>query len=590
MTEHTLNDRYKLDDKAGEGGMAVTYRARDLLLNRTVAIKLMREQFTSDPQFVERFRREAQAAARLSHENIASVYDTGRANGSYYIVMEYVEGTDLKQRIRREGTLSVATTLDIAQQIAAALEAAHAGGLVHRDIKPHNVLLNHDGKVKVTDFGIAKIVSETEDTGVIIGSVHYLSPEQARGEATTPSSDIYALGAVMFEMLTGRTVFEGENAMAVTHKQIYEAPPRPRSLRPDIPAAVETVVLRCLEKDPRLRYQSAAELRAVLLRLLGQLTQEATVVIPGPTPAMDATMIYRKPAGDHAPTYPSGTPRQPAPPTSRSGSATGWIIVTLFLMLAGVVVYFAYSIIKPPQTNTPVVTPATNASVVPDLTGLDKDAATELLRNHGLVGQANHEYSNTTDAGKVCRQDPASGTNIDAQKPVFFWVSDGAETFTMPDVTGMSLDAAKREIRKAGYPPDQQFVISKENSDKPLGQVSRTEPVPGTEVDRKIVKITIVVSQGSKIQAHRDTVHETYIPGPAPDLGTDTDFVRIEFERPAGSDAKTMWEGTLKKGDKIPNQPFDRYSDEKVIVRVLAAKDENAPLEKQSEEPFGPNQ
>jgi len=310
MTEQTLNDRYALESKAGEGGMAVTYRARDLLLNRTVAIKIMREQFTSDPQFVERFRREAQAAARLSHENIAGVYDTGRANGNYYIVMEYVEGIDLKQRLRREGMLQVPTALDIAVQISAALEAAHSGGLVHRDIKPHNILQNKDGKVKVTDFGIAKIVSETEDTGVIIGSVHYISPEQARGEATTPASDLYALGAVMFEMLTGRTVFEGENAMALAHKQIYEAPPHPRSLRPEIPAAVEAVVLRCLEKDPRMRYQSAAELRAVLLKLLNQMTQEATVVIPGPTPGMDATMVYRKPISEKGPGYaPNGTRR-----------------------------------------------------------------------------------------------------------------------------------------------------------------------------------------------------------------------------------------------------------------------------------------
>ncbi|MHB9027069.1 MAG: protein kinase domain-containing protein, partial [Armatimonadota bacterium] len=309
MTEHILNDRYALEEKVGEGGMAVTWRARDLLLNRTVAVKLMREQFTADDHFVERFRREAQAAARLTHENVAGVYDTGQADGAYYIVMEFVEGVNLKQRLRREGALPILTSLEIARQIAIALDAAHRKGLVHRDIKPHNIMLNTQGKVKVTDFGIAKLASDGEDTGVIIGSVHYLSPEQARGEATTPSSDLYALGAVLFEMFTGRTVFEGENPMAVAHKQIYDRPPLPSTLRREISPAIDAIILRCLEKDPTARYHSAAEVQVVLSQLINQLAQEETIVTPIPAPSMDATMVYRAPAN---------TARaQPAPPQRR---------------------------------------------------------------------------------------------------------------------------------------------------------------------------------------------------------------------------------------------------------------------------------
>ena len=583
MTQQVINDRYALEGKAGEGGMAVTYRARDLLLNRTVALKMMREQFTSDPQFVERFRREAQAAARLTHEHIAGVYDTGRANGSYYIVMEFVEGTDLKQHLRKDGPLPVLTMLDISRQIASALEAAHSTGLVHRDIKPHNILLNPDGKVKVTDFGIAKIASETEDTGVIIGSVHYLAPEQARGEATTPSSDIYALGAVMYEMLTGHTLFEGENAMAVAHKQIYNPPPHPRTLRPEVPAAVEAVVLRCLEKDPRMRYQSAAELQAVLTHLINGLTQEATVVIPSP-PTMDATMVYRKPV--EAP-VPHGNPMPQAPPPPRQSSGAGWWIAILFLVLAGMVFYGGYIMFGPKDTTKPPVNNNTLGQLVPDLSGLESGQASELLQRRGFIGQSNHEYSTSMDAGKVCRQDPAAGSSIDQKTPVFFWISDGPSSFAMPDVTGMSLDAAKREVRKAGYPDEHAFIVNKEKSDKPAGQVSRTDPPANGQVDRKTGKVTLVLSLGGITLTQHTIVHETYHPGSAPYLGGDTVYLRIEYERPAGSDPKEIWHGTLKKGEKIPDQLFDRWSDEKVVVRLLAAKDENSPLEKQGEDTFG---
>jgi len=590
MSERILNKRYVLDSKVGEGGMAITYRAHDLLLNRTVAVKVMREQFTSDPQFVERFRREAQAAARLSHVNIAGVYDTGTDDGTYYIVMELVEGTDLKQRLRREGALPVLLVLDIGRQIAAALDAAHRGGLIHRDIKPHNILLTKDNKVKVTDFGIAKLVSDGDDTGVIIGSVHYLSPEQARGEATTPVSDLYSLGAVLFEALTGRTVYEGENPMAVAHKQNYERPPLPRTLRPDIPPAVESVVLRCLEKDPRARYQSAAELQAVLTQLIEQLSQEQTVVIPAPpVPTMDATMIY-KPIVDPQSAPPPNPPQrqpmasQPAPPDPpvASGRSTGWIIFILFLVLCGVVGYGAWlmgqHVEKPVPTDTGKI-------MVPDLVtqGLTSGQAKELLTVRGFTDFQEGKEQSTVDAGKVCRQDPPAGSEVDPNNTkILYWISDGPSVLIIPsNIVGMSRDAAAREIRTAGFTGV--FQNKTENSDTVKGMLIRTEPAMGAQIKRDAV-VTLVLSLGPATVA---VVKETYKPGKAPDIGESTDYIHIEFENPQGSDPQVIWEGQVAPGDEIPEQPFDRKATDRVVVRLFAGKDKDT-LKQVSEDTFGP--
>lgn len=570
MAEQILNDRYAIEQKVGEGGMAVTYRARDILLNRVVAVKIMREQFTTDPQFVERFRREAQAAACLSHEHIANVYDTGRAQGTYYIVMEFVEGTDLKQRLRREGPLPLLTTLEIGRQIASALEAAHRNGLVHRDIKPHNILLNKDGNVKVTDFGIAKIASDGDDTGVIIGSVHYLSPEQARGDATTPSSDIYSFGAVLFEMLTGRTVFEGENAMAVAHKQVYEQPPMPRTLRPDVPPAVEAVVLRCLEKDARARYQSAAEVQAVLTQLVNQLTQEETVVVPGTlAPSMDATMIYRKPV---APEAHPGRPMPTLPPDDTPdpprGRATGWIIGLLFLILAFGVAFGVAHLLRPVRTDGGT-TPLQQAHLVPDVTGQTLDNALHLLETKGYTGHASH-MANAQEKGLVFQQDPLGDTQLEPGGTVEVYVSDGPATFSMPDVTNMTYDAATQEITAAGY--HGKFSTDFQPSDMTAnGLVVITTPAAGAVVDSTTKMVKLVISSGKT-----PTKDESYTPGTVPDVGGATTYVRIELENPIGSEASVIFEQTLNKGDTIPVQHFTRRANEHAKITLYAGAYESS--------------
>ncbi len=269
-----LNNRYALISVVGGGGMAQVYKARDNILGRIVAVKVLREQFTSDAQFVARFRREAQAAANLTHPNIVNVYDVGQDGDLHFIVMEFIAGQSLKELIVRNAPLPPDQAISIASQILAGLEYAHRSGLIHRDIKPQNVLITDDGMVKVTDFGIAKSVSDLglTEAGQALGTAHYFSPEQARGERVVPQSDIYAVGVTLYEMLTGRLPFESDNAVGLAYKHISEAPPPPRSLNPNIPARLEAIVLKALSKEPQHRYPSATEMEHALksLQVVGQ--------------------------------------------------------------------------------------------------------------------------------------------------------------------------------------------------------------------------------------------------------------------------------------------------------------------------------
>jgi serine/threonine-protein kinase len=282
-----LNNRYALISVVGGGGMAQVYKARDNILGRLVAVKLLREQFTTDEQFVARFRREAQAAANLTHPNIVNVYDVGQDGDLQFIVMEFIAGQSLKELINRSAPLPVGQAVSIAAQILAGLEYAHRSGLIHRDIKPQNVLITSDGGVKVTDFGIAKSVSDLglTEAGQALGTAHYFSPEQARGERVVPQSDIYAVGVTLYEMLTGQLPFESDNAVGLAYKHISEQPPSPRAINPNIPARLEAVIMKALAKEPQQRYPSAAEMERVL----------RTIQVGGQQPTMEVRVPQARP-------------------------------------------------------------------------------------------------------------------------------------------------------------------------------------------------------------------------------------------------------------------------------------------------------
>ncbi|MFL5731737.1 MAG: protein kinase domain-containing protein, partial [Chloroflexia bacterium] len=276
-----LNGRYQLISVVGGGGMAQVYKARDNVLGRVVAVKVLHEQYANDAQFVARFKREAQASANLAHPNIVNVYDVGQDGDIYFIVMEFIAGESLKEFIVRSAPLPADTAVSIAAQILAGLEYAHRSGLIHRDIKPQNVLITREGAVKVTDFGIAKSVSDLglTEAGLALGTAHYFSPEQAKGERVVPQSDIYSLGVTLYEMLTGHIPFESETAVGLAYKHISEIPTRPALVNPNIPARLDTIVMKALAKDPSQRFNSAAEMEKAL-RNLEAAGQQATTSIP----------------------------------------------------------------------------------------------------------------------------------------------------------------------------------------------------------------------------------------------------------------------------------------------------------------------
>jgi len=266
MQFELFGDRYQLQDPIGRDGMTTIYHGRDLRTDRVVAIKVLRDIYSTDAKFVARFQREAKAMSSLQHPNIVQFYDYGYTDGNYYIVMELVEGTDLRRYLRGRGVLDVDRSVIIAHDVALGLGAAHRRGIVHRSVKPQNILIGRDGSIKLTDFGIAFVVDAERltDTGMTVGTVQYFPPEQAQGEIVTPAADVYSLGIVMYETLTGRTPFDGDNPVAVAMQHIQDPPTSPRQLNPTIPPALEEIILRCLEKVPEMRFRDGSQLARAL--------------------------------------------------------------------------------------------------------------------------------------------------------------------------------------------------------------------------------------------------------------------------------------------------------------------------------------
>jgi beta-lactam-binding protein with PASTA domain/predicted Ser/Thr protein kinase len=451
LIDTLFDGRYRIERKLGAGGMANVYLAEDQELGRRVAIKILNDRHANDEQFVERFRREAKNAAALSHPNIVSIYDRGEAEGTYYIAMEYLDGRSLKELIVGRGPAPVNVAVEYARQILSALRFAHRHGIVHRDIKPHNVLVDNEGRVKVTDFGIARAgTSQMTEAGSIVGTAQYLSPEQARGAPTDQRSDLYSLGIVLYELLTGEAPFEGDTPVEIAMRHLSTVPEPPSSLRPDLPRALDLVVMRALAKDPEDRYQSAEEMDADLERVargapVAAATEESATQIMRIPPAAaaaatSATMVAPRRtepavASSYYEDYEEPVRRRPVWP---------WLAALLFVVAAGAGGWYVWHQLSNPGVAKVHVEYYVNES---------RARAVKQIGQIGLKPKVQKESNDTTSAGLVFKQDPAGGKLVAKGSTVTIWVSTGKPKVQVPDVVGQSQDTAVKQLEDAGLDP-----------------------------------------------------------------------------------------------------------------------------------------
>ncbi len=497
VDQRIYSNRYQLTHLIARGGMAMVYRAHDLLLNRYVALKLLYPELSVDQNFVERFRREAQAAANLSHPNIVPVFDWGEEGGTYFIVMELIEGTSLADLLRESRTLSPAKSAQVCAQVASALSYAHRQGVVHRDVKPGNILLTSDGQVKVTDFGIAQAVS-TEDhltvAGSVMGTATYFSPEQAEGSLVDGRSDVYSLGVVLYELLAGRPPFIGETPVSVASKHVREVVPSPRQFNPSLPSDLEAISLHTLAKRPEDRYQTADELRSDLLRFVEG--QPVSVAGRGAIMGDDVTQaVSTVAAGERTASVAimSG-PRTDIRPRRKGFPA--WLAVVLVVLLAGGGAA-AYVIANSPTTLK-----------MPNVVGLKVAQAESFLRSEGLNTSTQLEVSPKT-AGTVLRTKPEAGKKVQRGQLVTIYISQGQTTtpVNIPSVVGLSLVAAESQLAGSGLGASVSFTNQGGPGDFP-GNVIQQNPSGGTQGHT-----------GEKISLIVLSLNSTY---PVPDVSGDT--------------------------------------------------------------------
>ncbi len=493
MDGSVIGDRYRIEARIGSGGMAEVYRGVDPVLNRTVAIKVLLPQFARDASFVERFRREAQAAARLNHPNIVSVYDTGADGDTQYIVMEFIEGRTLAEALAAGRRPSPVQSAEIAQKICSALSAAHAQGVIHRDIKPGNVMVTREGTVKVMDFGIARITSGVEtapQTSAVLGTASYLSPEQAQGLPLDARTDIYSLGTVLYEMLTGRPPFMGETPVAVAYKQVNETPVPPSQINADVPPRLDAVVMRALSKNPANRYQTAKEFSEDLGRVIEDQDVHATPLMPGAGPgAGDATQVISRPPATSV-----------LPPQEEEGSGRKvWLGILIGVLIVAVLGGAGYLLVNSLTKNS---NPQPLVITVDNVVGMTFDAAKTTLEGQGLV-VADPKYKATDGAaeGTVLAQDPAADQPVGPRAVVTLTVAKAPTTVQVPSLRDLTLGEAQSALAAVGL----RIGTPTETPDPSIasGHVVSSNPAAGA-LAKKGSFVDVVVSTGPALVAVPD--------------------------------------------------------------------------------------
>ncbi|MGE5613404.1 MAG: Stk1 family PASTA domain-containing Ser/Thr kinase [Bacillota bacterium] len=501
MEGKLLGNRYQLIERIGSGGMAIVYKAKDLLLNRYVAIKILRSEFTDDEEFVKRFRVEAQAAASLNHPNIVSIYDVGKQDGVQYIVMEYIDGITLKEYISQKGALPWREAAGIAIQICSAIEHAHKNHIVHRDIKPHNILITDEGIAKVTDFGIARAVTSATITmvGSTIGSVHYFSPEQARGGFTDEKSDLYSLGITIYEMVTGRVPFDGESPVAVALKHIQERAEKPSNINSSIPKGINDIIVKAMKKDQNLRYQSASD----MLNDLQTVLHEPNAKIAGsnavedlPTKKMKAVgkeiEILRDEEDEEIKNEEISKDSDDLMGSNKKKDRLSvWLGIAAGLIIAAVIFYIGFRIVIPA-----ILPDDTDVYVVENFINRNFFDVREELKKYDIEAIDERIYSDTVGQDIIISQSVAAGNTLKPGSSIKFVVSDGIELVQVPDVMGEESRVGEQIIKDHGLEVKE---FSEHSETVGTGLIIRTEPAAFEKV-RPGETVAVYVSLGPELE------------------------------------------------------------------------------------------
>ena len=509
MIGRIFNNRYQITECIGVGGMAEVYRATDNVLGRIVAVKVMLPQYASDENFARRFKQEAASAANLSSPYIVNVYDWGQDDGTYYIVMEFVRGSDLKTAIKERGAINQRKVAEIGSQVCQALSVAHKQDIIHRDVKPQNIMVQPDGNVKVMDFGIARAKNSTMDkTASVLGTAHYISPEQAQGKDLTPASDLYSLGVVMYEAATGKLPFDGPDAVSVAMKQVQETPVPPSEIKPDIDPGLEAIIMKAMSKNPNERFATAMEMRYALndflmgrpvnvggftsaqTAVLGGMNSAQTQVIGGVTPAAGADSTAVMPAagaangngGSAVTSYRSSNTQKKGPNKKAIGIVVAIVAVIAIVAIAA----FALS----------GVGSSTGNIAVPNVVGKSLEDATQEIESAGLaVGTVSQRSDDSTEEGNVISQDPTAGTKRAEGSRVNLVVSSGTSQSSVPDVTGKTADEARKILQDAGF--QVQSGTAEYSDSVAKDRVARTNPAAGQSIPKNSV-VTYYLSLGQE--------------------------------------------------------------------------------------------
>ncbi|ALC91033.1 serine/threonine protein kinase [Bacillus sp. FJAT-18017] len=510
MIGKRISGRYKILDAIGGGGMANVYLAHDMILDRNVAVKMLRLDFANDEEFIRRFHREAQSATSLAHPNIVSIYDVGEEDDLYYIVMEFVDGQTLKQYIQHNSPLRVDSAVDIMKQLTSAIAHAHQNHIIHRDIKPQNILVDKDGNVKITDFGIAMALSATSitQTNSVLGSVHYLSPEQARGGMANRKSDIYSLGIVMFELLTGRLPFFGESAVSIALKHLQTETPSVRRWNPQIPQSVENIVLKATAKDPFLRYDSVEEMEEDLrTSLYPERVNEPRFVIPADNDAtkaipvitgdkqmknLDETIVHTQDKGNVGEAA-SGIKKDKKPKEKKKKKKWPIILVSTFVILAllGIMSVTVFPGLF-----------ATKDVQVPDVSGSEMDdAITELVGLGFIIGETKYIADEEIPEDSVVKTDPPAGDTIKEGTTIDLYVSSGKKTFEFSDYEGRDFEDTVSMLEKEGFKNIKEIPVFDESNP---GTILKQNVQKGSKVVPDETDLEFTVSQGPEKITLRD--------------------------------------------------------------------------------------